>query len=318
MLAFSPKTGDGREPDRRGGTVGGIGRDECITRLGPRSVRPRVALERKSALLPAVSAAFRCRWVSPGGGRNPPPARARDRSQSEAGQRDENRRSEGAFPSQTPRNLVAVHLRHREARSRRRRLCRPGRRRDGLGWRRRNGSGCPLNSQDETRGRSQGRDRGRVGGRGRGLRDRTFRRVGGALPPGATEPQGAEGNHRQDPTGRFHRSPSAPTTFVSSSFESLTHFGAAVPAPRCKLLQCNEEDTPAPMVRRLILPSAKKSAGMGVPAWGGVEGLPPLFFGCSSSGRLNRLSGGGEAAPLCSRGTAKAIRGSSSPPRPRA
>jgi hypothetical protein len=128
MLAFWPKTGDGREPDRRGGTVGGIGRNECITRLGPRSVRPRVAPERKSALLPAVSAAFRCRWVSPGvcpsnvsggpcgppsplgGGRNPPPARAGDRSQSEAGQRDENRRSEGDLPSQTPRNLVAVHL----------------------------------------------------------------------------------------------------------------------------------------------------------------------------------------------------------------
>jgi len=206
--------------------------------------------------------------------------------------------------------------RFREATSGRRRLRRLGQRRDRLEGRRRSGSGCLLDPQDETRGRSEGRDRGRVGGRGRGLRDRTLRRVGVAVSPGATDAQGAEGDHRQD-RGRFHCSSSAPTTFVGSCFDSLTHFGAVVPALRRKLLQCNEEEAPGAMVRHLILPVAKKSAGMGVPAWGGVEGLPPLFFGCTSSGRLNRLSGGGEAASLRSRGIAKGIPGSSSPPRPR-
>ena len=57
----------------------------------------------------------------------------------------------------------------------------------------------------------------------------------------------------------------------------MTSFDAATPPENRKSLKSKEKGLPGLMVRTLILYMTKKSAGMGVPAWGGVEGLPPLF-----------------------------------------
>ena len=86
------------------------------------------------------------------------------------------------------------------------------------------------------------------------------------------------------------------TDFVASRVAPLTDFDASRAGPDCNSLNCNEENARLFMVRRLILPVPKKSAGMGVPAWGGAEELPPLLFGRHVQRALRRTRAGSEAA----------------------
>jgi hypothetical protein len=50
------------------------------------------------------------------------------------------------------------------------------------------------------------------------------------------------------------------------------------PVERGKALNPNDDRLSFEVVRALISLADKKSAGMGVPAWGGAKRLPPLFL----------------------------------------
>ncbi len=113
----------------------------------------------------------------------------------------------------------------------------------------------------------------------------------------------------RDPAGR------ARTDFVAPRVSALTDFDVCRSMRKCKSLKCNEEKARPLMVRRLILWVPKKSAGMGVPAWGGAEGLPPLLSAATLR-QINGLSVGDEAAPRRPlRRNARVTPGSGAPPR---
>src|SRR6266545_3826960 len=92
--------------------------------------------------------------------------------------------------------------------------------------------------------------------------------------------QTAKASKRSETDPRFVPNPNrrARTDFVARRAATMTEFDGGRTFEHRKSLKFNGESTQPLMVWRLILSVPKKSAGMGVPAWGGVEGFPPLFF----------------------------------------
>src|SRR6266540_3614261 len=92
--------------------------------------------------------------------------------------------------------------------------------------------------------------------------------------------QTAKASKKSETDARFVPNPNrrARTDFVARRAATMTEFDGGRMFEHRKSLKFNGESTQPLMVWRLILSVPKKSAGMGVPAWGGVEGFPPLFF----------------------------------------
>ncbi len=129
--------------------------------------------------------------------------------------------------------------------------------------------------------------------------------------------QTAKASKRSETDPRFVPNPNrrARTDFVARRAATMTEFDGGRTFEHRKSLKFNGESTPPLMVWRLILSVPKKSAGMGVPAWGGAEGLPPLLSAATLR-QINGLSVGDEAAPRRPlRRNARVTPGSGAPPR---
>ena len=117
--------------------------------------------------------------------------------------------------------------------------------------------------------------------------------------PASGQESAVASNRRANRFTFFHDSGwEARTDFVAPRVSAMTDFDASRATREFKSLKCNEEKARRLMVRRLILSVPKKSAGMGVPAWGGAEGLPPLLSprpsgrSTGSPSEMKRLRGG--------------------------
>src|SRR6266540_5421494 len=131
--------------------------------------------------------------------------------------------------------------------------------------------------------------------------------------------QTAKASKKSETDARFVPNPNrrARTDFVARRAATMTEFDGGRMFEHRKSLKFNGESTQPLMVWRLILSVPKKSAGMGVPAWGGVEGFPPLFFPAPFQG-ISGLSVRGEVAGPRRphpRRSARAIPGSCAPRR---